>query len=109
MKVSWTKRKTNAEVMEMAGYKRSLLNTIRERQLKFFGHIIRADGLEKLLWSGKICGNKSRGRQRTEFTDSLNKFAMNKEGTNNELMRGTENRKKWRAMIVDVCRTRPDT
>lgn len=34
MKVSWTKRKTNAEVMEMAGYKRSLLNTIRERQLK---------------------------------------------------------------------------
>ncbi|GFO35338.1 hypothetical protein PoB_006184300 [Plakobranchus ocellatus] len=63
----------------------SLLNTIRERQLKFFGHIIRAGGLEKLLvlWSAKICGNKSRGRQRTKFTDSLKKFATNKEGTNN--------------------------
>ncbi|GFO40079.1 hypothetical protein PoB_006658400 [Plakobranchus ocellatus] len=39
---------------------------------------------------------------------SLNKFAMNKEGTNNELMRKTENREGWRAMIVDVCKTRPD-
>ncbi|GFO10564.1 endonuclease-reverse transcriptase [Plakobranchus ocellatus] len=38
-KVSWTKRKTNAEVMGMAGYKTFLLNTIKERQLKVFSHI----------------------------------------------------------------------
>ncbi|GFN90938.1 endonuclease-reverse transcriptase [Plakobranchus ocellatus] len=30
MKVSWTKRKTNSEEIAMAGYKRYLLNTIRE-------------------------------------------------------------------------------
>ncbi|GFO08985.1 endonuclease-reverse transcriptase [Plakobranchus ocellatus] len=67
MKVSWTKRKTTAEVMDMAGYKRSLLNTIRERRLKIFGHIISSGGLEELLWRAKICGNKSRGRQRTNL------------------------------------------
>ncbi|GFO02054.1 endonuclease-reverse transcriptase [Plakobranchus ocellatus] len=94
MKVSWTKRKTNADVMDMAGYKRSLLNIIRERQLDFYGHIIRAGGLEKLLWSPKMCGNKSKGRQHTTFTDNLNKFGTNKEGTNNELKRKTENREK---------------
>ncbi|GFO20031.1 endonuclease-reverse transcriptase [Plakobranchus ocellatus] len=46
IKVSWTKRKTNADIMDMAGYKKFLLNTIRERQIKIFGHIIRADELK---------------------------------------------------------------
>ena len=31
MRISWTKKKTNKEVIEMAGYKRSLLKTIRNR------------------------------------------------------------------------------
>lgn len=56
----------------MAWYKRSLLKTVRGRQLNFFGHIIRADVLEKQLLCCKICGMESRGRQRTEYTDGLN-------------------------------------
>ena len=40
--------------MEMAGYKTSLLKTIRIRQLQFFGHIRRAGGLEKQILSGKL-------------------------------------------------------
>ncbi|GFO08986.1 hypothetical protein PoB_003549100 [Plakobranchus ocellatus] len=53
----------------------------QHHQLKFFGHIISSGGLEKLLWRAKICGNKSRRRQSTKFTDILNKFATNEEGT----------------------------
>ena len=52
----------------MTGYKRFLLKTIRKRQLQFFGHIIRADGIEKQISSGEICGTKSKGRQRTKYT-----------------------------------------
>ena len=55
MRISWTEKKSNKEVMEMAGYKRSLLETIRKRQLQFFGNINRADGLEKINnieWKG---------------------------------------------------------
>ena len=37
MRISWTEKKSNDEVMEMAGYKRSLLKTIRKRQLQFLG------------------------------------------------------------------------
>ena len=70
MRIPWTEKKSNEEVMEMAGYKRLLL----KRQLQLFGHINRADGLEKQILSGKIHGTKSRGRQRTKYTDSLNKF-----------------------------------
>ena len=74
MRLSWTEKKSNEEVMEMAGYKRSLLKTIRKRQIQLFGHINRDDGLEKQILSGKICGTKSRGRQPTKHTDSLNNF-----------------------------------
>ena len=37
MRISWTEKKSNKEVMEMAGYKRSLLKTIRKRRLHFLG------------------------------------------------------------------------
>ena len=58
--LSWTEKKSNQEVMEMALYKRSLLKIIRKRQLQFFGHVNRADGLVKQTLSGKICGTKSK-------------------------------------------------
>ena len=83
----------------MAGYKRFLLKTIKKRQLQFFGHIIRADGLEKQILSGEICGTKSKGRQRTEYTDSLNNFVTRKESPNNGR---TDDREDWEAMITDV-------
>ena len=40
--------------------------------------INRADGLEKQVLSGKICGNKSGGRQRTKYTYSPNNFVTRK-------------------------------
>ena len=33
VRISWTEKKSNEEVMEIAGYKTSLLKTIRKRQL----------------------------------------------------------------------------
>ena len=94
--------------METAGYKRPLLQTIRKRQLQFFGHIHRDDGLEKQILSGKICSTKSRGIQRKKYTDSLNSFVTSKESPNNELTRRADNREDWKAMIAGVC-SRPGT
>ena len=74
MRISRTEKKIKEEVMEMAGYIRLLLKTIRKRQLQFFGHVNRGDGLEKQIFRGKICGSKSRGRQHTKYTDSLHNF-----------------------------------
>ena len=87
LKISWTEKKSNEEIMQMTGYKRSLLKTIRKRQLQFFGHVNRADGIEKQILCGKICGTKGRGRQRTKYTDSLNGYATLKESPNNEFIR----------------------
>ena len=46
--------------------------------------------------SGKMCGTKSKGRQRTKYTDSLNNFVTRKESTYNELIRRTDDREDWR-------------
>ena len=45
----------------MTGHKRFLLKTTRIRQLQFFfWHLIRADGLEKQILSGKIWVRKAK-------------------------------------------------
>ena len=67
MRMSWTEKKSNDEVMEIAGYERSILKIIRKRQLHFFGYINSSGGLEKQILSRKIWATKSRGRQRTKY------------------------------------------
>ena len=108
MRISWTDRKTNEEVLQLAETKRSLVTTIRKRQLKFVGHINRKNGLEKTVLCGKIEGKRSRGRQRTTYINSLNAFATKKRMPNNRFIQLADDREEWRSMIVDAC-TRPDT
>ena len=79
-----------------------------QKKTQFFGHLDRVDGLEKQILSGKICGTKSRGRQRTEYTYSLNNFVTRKGSPNNELIRRTDDRGDWKATISDVW-IRPGT
>ena len=51
----------------------------------------------------KVYGTKSRGRHRTKYTDSLNNFVVRKESSNNELIRRTDDREGWDAMIAYIC------
>ena len=44
-----------------------ILASITQRQLKFFGHIIRENNLERLVLEGKIDGSRSKGRQRKKY------------------------------------------
>jgi ribosomal 50S subunit-associated protein YjgA (DUF615 family) len=76
LRISWTEKITNKEVLEKAGTKRSLISTIRKRQLEFLGHVMRKEGLENLSVTGKICGKRSRGRQRLTFMASLSKWSQ---------------------------------
>ena len=50
---------------------RSLVMTIRKRQLRFVGHVERKGGLEKLVLEGKIKGKRQRGRKRLDFMEGL--------------------------------------
>ena len=99
MRISWTERMTNKEVLERAGIKRFLLKAIRKRQLEFLGHVMRKEGLENLSVTGKINGKRSRGRQRITYIASISRW-MN--ATEQEVLNTTKDRKKWKSMIANV-------
>jgi len=67
MKVSWIEHKTNEEVLQMVDTEREMMDTLRSRQKRWLGHILRHDSLlrskdnvrrtidtrEKRLWKTK--------------------------------------------------------
>ena len=58
MRIPWTDKLTNEEVLQRAGVERKLIGEIRTRQLRFLGHVIRKDGLENLALTGKLEGKR---------------------------------------------------
>ncbi|GFN92524.1 endonuclease-reverse transcriptase, partial [Plakobranchus ocellatus] len=96
------RKKSNELVLKEANLGRSLIKTLRQRQLQFLGHIRRLKGLEHLAITGKVESKRNRGRQRITFIGSLKSWAIGK-GSNNNFIRLTENRYEWKNMIANVC------
>jgi len=44
LRVSWTTRKTNEWVLNKAGVKRELLDTVKARKLAYYDHTMRKQG-----------------------------------------------------------------
>ena len=57
MKVSWTEHKTN-EVLQMADTEREMMDTLRSRQKRWLGHILRHDLLLRITLEGLIQGKR---------------------------------------------------
>ena len=101
LKIPWTARRTNEEVLEMVGEKRHLLMEVRKRQLKFFGHIMRREGLENIIITGMVEGKRGRGRPRTKYIDGLVQLARGNK-TTAQFLRTTRDREEWKSMVADV-------
>ena len=71
LKVLWTQRVTNEEIMRRVKTKRELMTTICKRQLKFVGHIERKGGFESICMTGKMEGRRERGRPRKKCLDAM--------------------------------------
>ena len=100
-RVPWTARETNEAILNRAGMQRSLIKTIRRRQLKFLGHTLRSEGLEKCCLLGRVEGRRARGRQRIKYMDSIVQFLGDGRRTV-DLIRLAGDRSRWRSMIADV-------
>ncbi|KAG1656182.1 Transmembrane and TPR repeat-containing protein 4 [Nymphon striatum] len=70
-KVSWTERRTNEYVLRMLGIKKQLLNIVKERKLKYYGHIKRHQTVQRITLEGKVEGKRSRGKQRLKWEDNI--------------------------------------
>ena len=64
LRVSWTEKRTNLEILNTARSTRKLISNVNRRQAEFLGHEMKKAKLEHLLTTGKIEGKRSRGRQR---------------------------------------------
>jgi len=60
--VLWTAKKTNDWVLNKAGVKRELLDTVKTRKLAYYGHTMRKQGscLEKEIMQGTMPGARRR-------------------------------------------------
>ena len=64
MRVPWTERRSNQSILKEINPENSLEGLMIKLKFQQFGHLIRADSLEKSLMLGKIEGKRRRGQQR---------------------------------------------
>src|SRR6218665_2605131 len=72
VQISWTEKRTITWVLEKAGVERKLLGIVKERKMKYFGHIMRKEGscLEKEIIQGTDPGGRGKGRPRINWMDN---------------------------------------
>ena len=101
MRVSWVERKSNEEVMRMAGVRRELMGAIRTRQMRFLGHVMRRGEYENVTLTGFIEGGRARGRQRETFMSGIRR-AMGGELSSASILQMTADRERWRSVVAEV-------
>ena len=104
LRVSWTAKKTNECVLNKAGVKRELLETVKARKRAYYGHTMRKQGscLEKEIMQGTMPGARRRGRPRTAWMDNIKTTGLSVE----ESIRMTEDRDKWRKYVQGLANPR---
>ena len=91
LKIKWQDKVRNDQVLTLAAEERKLIATIRERQKRWIGHILRGDSLLKLAIEGRYIGKTKRGRKRTTLLSYL------QQGESYFLLkRRAEDRNAWR-------------
>ncbi|KAI8503836.1 hypothetical protein Bbelb_188070 [Branchiostoma belcheri] len=76
--ISYLQRRTNEsvrqEVEEVCGKQQSLLSTVKQRKLMWFGHVCRYNTLAKTILQGTVAGGRKRGRPRKTWLDNIKKW-----------------------------------
>ena len=101
LRVSYKDRITNTRIFELVNERPHLLLAVKERKIKYFGHLIRASGKQRSLLEGKIEGKRKQGRQKNTWAKDICAWT-NKRYI--ECVRLAEDRVAWRSMVADLLR-----
>src|SRR5215469_4203273 len=71
MKISWIEIILNEIILERMNSSREIMKQIRQKQLRFLGHIIMEQKLESRVLTGTTGRRRSKGRPRTTYMDGL--------------------------------------
>jgi len=105
LRVSWTAKKTNEWVLNKAGVKTELLDTVKASKLAYYGHTMskQATCLEKELMQRTMPGARRRGRPCTAWIDNIKSWTgLSVE----ESVKMIEDGNKWRKYVHPVANPR---
>ena len=71
LKISWTEKVTNEEVLVRANEARSIFKTIWCRKHRWLGHVLRHDNLLHDIIKGKMLGKATWSRKRMELLHDM--------------------------------------
>jgi len=98
LRIPWIARRTNESIIEQLGIQNEerLLHRINKGRMKFFGHVIRRDSLEKQILQAKVDGKRPRGRPPLRYADQIAALARLTVYETNQL---AQNREEWRIVL----------
>ena len=106
LKITWREKRTNEfvwrKVTDVLGERpESVVEVIKRRKLKYYGHQTRKQALAKVIIEGRVEGSRERGRPRRQWGDDLKQWSR---WSMEELRRPAENRERWRWLVHNwVC------
>ena len=93
---------TNINVLIEIGVRtRRMLAEIKQRKLRYYGHVRRHDTMQKMILEGRIEGRRARGRQRKTWLENIKTTT---ERTMAECRELALEREDWRTMISNLCK-----
>src|SRR5215469_2931664 len=101
LRVSWIDRISNEIILERMNSSREIMKQIRQKQLRFLGHIVREQKLESRVLTGTTRRRRPKSRPRTTYMDGLVK-ALRGRYSKVDLLRSTNDREAWRFMVANV-------
>ena len=99
MKMPWTEKRTNENILNELGKKLTLKSKIRKQQANFLGHATRRQGLENPTTTAQVLGKGSQGRPREKILGGVRNGQEKNEQWFLSQRRMTE---RWRNMVSSV-------
>ena len=70
--ILWKDKVSNEEVLRRLGTKRTLLDKIKKRKCRYYGHIKRKNNVLTMAVEGRVQGKRPRGRPRNTWFKDIN-------------------------------------
>ena len=106
--IPYTAHRTNESVWQeintLAGSQTHLLASVKERKMRWFGHVNRTTGLANTILQGMAEGKRGRGRPRTTWIDNIKSWT----GMNAvEIHTNSKNRQTWKELTRAASQKMP--
>ena len=93
----------NTEIYSRLNLDHDIVERIRSRRLRYFGHLnrMKKDRYPAIAYNGYVQGKRRRGRPRKRWIDTIREDCEEMDMTIQEAIHRTQDRRRWRATISE--------